>query len=69
MAPEYPAASLDQFVIVPIPTACVFRPVSNAARVGEHIGATWKRVNRNPLRANESSVGVGIELPNVAVWP
>ena len=27
------------------PTACCDLPVSNAARVGEHSGVTWKLVN------------------------
>ena len=64
-----PGNPFDQFVIVPIPTAWLFRPVSSAARVGEHNAVTWKRVNRSPLEARESSVGVGISPPNVAVWP
>ena len=42
------------------PTACALRPVSSAARVGEHSGATWKLVYRSPLAARASRLGVGI---------
>src|SRR3954451_7961862 len=47
----------------PIPAACALTPVSNDARVGEHIGLTWKLVNRTPSAANRSRLGVSISPP------
>jgi len=69
IAPVYPGSSVDQLVIVPIPTAWLLRPVSSAARVGEQSAVTWNRVNRSPSLARLSSVGVGIGPPNVDVCP
>src|SRR3954453_8613620 len=54
---------------MPNPTAWWFRPVINAARVGEHSAVTWKPLYRRPQSANRSSTGVRIGPPNVAGLP
>ncbi len=46
-----------------IPTSWWFRPVSSAARVGEHSGVTWKLVYRRPSAASRSMLGVVIVEP------
>jgi hypothetical protein len=56
-----------------MPTAWWFRPVSSAARVGEHIAVTWKPVVPQPLRghpvvvrgADRTAEGAGIAEPGV----
>lgn len=40
------------------PVALLYRPVNNAARVGEQVGEAWKSVRRTPVRANWSMLGV-----------
>ena len=57
----------------PMPTAWWFRPVSSAARVGEHIAVTWNPVVPQPLRghpvvvrgADRTAEGAGIAEPGV----
>ena len=51
--------------MTPKPTEWWLRPVSSAARVGEHSDVVWKFVYRSPLAASRSSVGVGITPPKV----
>ena len=47
----------------PIPAAWQLSPVSRMARVGEHIGLTWKLVKRTPSAARRSRFGVEISQP------
>ena len=46
-----------------MPTACGLRPVSSAARDGEHSAVVWKPVYRRPLAARRSMVGVASSDP------
>ena len=46
-----------------MPTLWWLRPVSSAARVGEHSGVTWKFVYCRPLAASRSMFGVSISEP------
>ena len=48
---------------MPMPTAWWLRPVSNAARVGEHSAVTWKRLKRRPPAASASMLGVAMSEP------
>ena len=41
-----------------MPTVWWLRPESRAARVGAHRAVVWKRLNRRPLPARRSAVGV-----------
>jgi hypothetical protein len=45
------------------------RPVSSAARVGEHSAVVWNCVYRSPFCASRSIVGVGTGPPNVDEAP
>ena len=48
---------------VPTPARWWFSPVSSDARVGEHIGLTWKLTYRRPSAASRSTCGVSISEP------
>ena len=48
---------------MPAPARCELTPVSSAARVGEHIGVTWKFVHCTPAAASASMFGVSISEP------
>src|SRR5215471_6786367 len=52
-----------------MPTAWWLRPVSSAARVGEHSAVVWKRVYFNPPFASRSAVGVRHGPPNALDAP
>ena len=56
-------------MIPPIPTEWWLRPVSSAARVGEHSAVVWKRVNFSPPPASRSAVGVWHGPPNALEHP
>ena len=56
----YPVRKFDS---VRRPTACCDRPVSSAARVGEHSGVTWKLVNCTPPAASRSTLAVSMSEP------
>ena len=45
------------------------RPVSSAARVGEHSAVTWKRLYRRPCSATRVITGVETGPPNVDGFP
>jgi hypothetical protein len=51
---EYPGNPHENSGMPPIPTAWWLRPVNSAARVGEHIAVTWKRLYRKPCAAMRS---------------
>ena len=51
-----------------MPTVWWLRPVSSAARVGEHSGVTWKLVNRTPPAARRSAFGVCSVEPKQLKW-
>src|SRR5215471_2945517 len=55
--------------MTPVQTEWWFRPVSKAARVGEHSAVVWKRLNRSPSAASRSIVGEGTSPPNVLNCP
>src|SRR5262249_46238238 len=55
--------------MLPIPTLWWLRPVSRAARVGEHSAVVWNWLYLNPMFANRSRVGVGIGPPKVLAAP
>ena len=52
-----------KFEMQRIPTLWWLRPVSSAARVGEHSGVTWKFVYCRPFAASRSMFGVSISEP------
>ena len=52
-----------KFEMQRIPTLWWLRPVSSAARVGEHSGVTWKFVYCRPLAASRSMFGVSMLEP------
>src|SRR4051794_2379775 len=45
------------------------RPVSRAARVGEHSAVVWNLLYFRPFLASFSSVGMWIGPPNALAWP
>jgi hypothetical protein len=57
-------------VMPPMPTAWWLRPLSRAARVGEHSAVVWKRVYFSPVEASRSAVGMrhgppkAVDAPN-----
>jgi hypothetical protein len=59
----YPGAEVGMSATKPMPTEWWLRPVSNAARVGEHIAVTWNLLYRNPFAASRSIVGVSMSDP------
>src|SRR3954454_1099557 len=48
----------------PMPTVWWLRPLSSAARVGEHNAVVWKRLNFRPPAARRSAFGVAHGPPN-----
>lgn len=55
--------------MLPVAAEWWLRPVSKAARVGEHKAVVWKRVYLRPFLASLSRLGVGICPPKVPHWP
>ncbi len=53
----------------PMPMRWWLRPVSIAARVGEHTAVTWKALYVTPIACTRVSVGVLIPPPNVSGPP
>ena len=53
----------------PIPTTWWLRPLSSAARVGEHSAVVWKRLNFRPPAARRSAFGVAHGPPNALDEP
>ena len=53
----------SMFEMPRIRTACWLRPVSSAARVGEHSAVVWKLVKRTPPAASRSMFGVSMVEP------
>src|SRR3954453_15318156 len=53
----------------PMPTVWWLRPVSSAARVGEHSAVVWKRLYFRPSAARRSAVGVAHGPPNALEAP
>jgi hypothetical protein len=53
----------------PIPTVWWLRPLSSAARVGEHNAVVWKRLNFRPPAARRSAFGVAHGPPNALDEP
>jgi hypothetical protein len=53
-----PGADVANSVIAPMPTVWWLRPLSSAARVGEHSAVVWNRVNFRPPAASFSKFGV-----------
>src|ERR1700712_4966633 len=51
----------------PMPTAWWLRPLSRAARVGEHNAVVWKRVYFSPVDARRSAVGMRHGPPKAGV--
>src|SRR5215475_8261249 len=52
-----------------MPQVWWLRPVSSAARVGEHSAVVWKWLYFSPFLATRSKFGVGIGPPKVLVAP
>ena len=65
----YPGKPEDSSPIEPKPTAWWLRPVSSAARVGEHSAVTWNRLNRTPSSAIRVMAGDAIGPPNALGFP
>ncbi len=63
MCPRMLGNPVLKFASDRIPTSWWLRPVSSAARVGEHSGVTWKFVYRSPSAASLSMCGVLIVDP------
>ena len=53
----------------PIPTVWWLRPLSSAARVGEHSAVVWKRLSFSPPAASRSAFGVAHGPPNALDEP
>ena len=53
----------------PMPTTWWLRPLSSAARVGEHSAVVWKRLNFRPPAASRSALGVAHGPPNALDAP
>src|SRR5262245_48153953 len=64
-----PGADVAVSVILPIPTAWWFRPVSNACLVGSHNAVVWNRLYLSPPAASRSAVGVRHGPPNTLDAP
>ena len=54
---------------VNMPTVWWLRPLSSAARVGEHSAVVWKRLYFSPPAASRSALGVAIAPPNALDAP
>jgi hypothetical protein len=67
--PLYPGAALAISEMTPIPTLWWLRPVSVAARVGEHRAVVWNRLYFTPVSAKRSAVGVRHGPPNAEGAP
>ncbi len=67
--PLYPGAAPAISEITPIPTEWWLRPVSVAARVGEHSAVVWNLVYLSPSSASRSAVGVRHGPPNADAAP
>ena len=65
----YPGAEVAISVMPPIPTVWWLRPLSSAARVGEHNAVVWKRLNFSPPAARRSAFGVAHGPPNALDAP
>ena len=52
-----------------MPTVWWLRPLSSAARVGEHSAVVWKRLNFSPPAARRSAFGVAHGPPNALDEP
>ena len=63
MWPSWCGKPVRKFDTVRMPTACWDRPVSSAARVGEHNGVTWKLLNCSLSAARASMFGVSMSEP------
>ena len=63
MPPRMCGKPVFQFDTPRMPTACGLRPVSSAARDGEHSAVVWKFVYRRPLAASRSILGVASSEP------
>ena len=66
---DEPGAAVAISVIPPIPTMWWLRPLSSAARVGEHSAVVWKRLNFKPAAASRSAFGVAHGPPNALEEP
>src|SRR5215204_2163461 len=53
----------------PMPTMWWLRPLSSAARVGEHSAVVWKRLYLSPPAARRSAFGVSIAPPKALAAP
>ena len=53
----------------PMPTVWWLRPLSSAARVGEHNAVVWKRLYFSPPAASRSAFGVSMTPPNALDAP
>ena len=53
----------------PKPTRCWLRPVSSAARVGEHTAVTWKRLYVMPMSCTRENAGVCTGPPKLSMEP
>src|SRR5215212_7017441 len=53
----------------PMPTVWWLRPLSSAARVGEHSAVVWNRLNFSPVAARRSAFGVAHGPPNALDAP
>ena len=53
----------------PMPTVWWLRPLSSAARVGEHNAVVWKRLYFSPPAASRSAFGVWTAPPNALDAP
>jgi hypothetical protein len=65
----YPGADVAISVMPPIPTTWWLRPLSSAARVGEHNAVVWNRLNFSPPAASRSAFGVAHGQPNALEEP
>jgi len=64
-----PGAEVANSVIAPIPTVWWLRPLSSAARVGEHSAVVWNRLYFSPSAARRSKFGVRAGPPNALFDP
>ena len=53
----------------PMPTVWWLRPLSSAARVGEHKAVVWNRLSFSPPAARRSALGVAHGPPNALAEP
>src|SRR5215469_7601209 len=67
--PVAPGHDVANSVMTPIFTEWWFRPVSNAARVGEHSAVVCMWLYRRPAFATRSVVGILTKPPNALGMP